>query len=49
MDRDLAGATMARAHAQSGLTAEVFTDLAAVEALWRGLEADPACLATPYQ
>ena len=40
---------MARVHARSGLTAEVFTDLAAVEALWRGLEADPACLATPYQ
>ncbi|MFK5597757.1 GNAT family N-acetyltransferase [Methylobacterium sp. HMF5984] len=40
---------MARAGAQSGLTAEVFTDLDAVEALWRGLEADPACLATPYQ
>lgn len=35
--------------AHSGLTAEVFTDLDAVEALWRGLEADPACLATPYQ
>ena len=40
---------MTRAHAQPGLTAEMFYDLDAVEALWRGLEADPACLATPYQ
>lgn len=40
---------MTRARVAGGLTAEVFCDLDAVEALWRGLEADPGCLATPYQ
>ena len=34
---------------RGGLTAEVFSDLAAVEGLWRGLESDPAVLMTPYQ
>lgn len=31
------------------MKAETFTDLASVEALWRGMEADPGVLATPYQ
>ncbi|QIJ74454.1 GNAT family N-acetyltransferase [Methylobacterium sp. NI91] len=34
---------------RGGLTAEVFSDLAAAEGLWRALEADPAVLMTPYQ
>ncbi|KQP06035.1 acyl-CoA acyltransferase [Methylobacterium sp. Leaf99] len=40
---------MVRDTARGSLTTEVFSDLASVEALWRGLEADPAVLATPYQ
>lgn len=31
------------------LTPEIHRDLSSVEALWRGLEADPAVFATPYQ
>lgn len=31
------------------MTAEVFTDLASVEALWRNLEAGRDCVGTPYQ
>ncbi|NEU12521.1 GNAT family N-acetyltransferase [Methylobacterium sp. BTF04] len=31
------------------MKAETFSDLASVEALWRGMEADPGVLATPYQ
>jgi CelD/BcsL family acetyltransferase involved in cellulose biosynthesis len=46
---ELTGAGAMRARVQQGLAAEVFHDLAAAEALWRGLEADPAVLATPYQ
>jgi CelD/BcsL family acetyltransferase involved in cellulose biosynthesis len=38
-----------RERTQGGLSAEVFTELAAVEALWRRMESDPAVLATPYQ
>lgn len=34
---------------RGGLTAEVFSDLAAAEGLWRALETDPAVLMTPYQ
>ncbi|WP_232629751.1 GNAT family N-acetyltransferase [Methylobacterium sp. Leaf118] len=34
---------------RGGLTAEIVSDLAAVEALWRGLETDPGVLMTPYQ
>ena len=33
----------------SALTFEVFSDLAAAEALWRRLEAEPAICGTPYQ
>ncbi|WP_375462501.1 GNAT family N-acetyltransferase [uncultured Methylobacterium sp.] len=47
--RDLTGASMVRARMSGSLTAEVFRDLGAVEALWRGLEAEAGCLATPYQ
>ncbi|MCJ2035002.1 GNAT family N-acetyltransferase [Methylobacterium sp. J-068] len=43
------GAGAMREQAKGDLSAEVFGDLAAVEALWRGMEADPAVLATPYQ
>ncbi len=46
---DLAGVGMVRERTNAGLRAEVFEDLAGVEALWRGLESDPAVLATPYQ
>ncbi|GJD97418.1 GNAT family N-acetyltransferase [Methylobacterium iners] len=46
---DLAGVGMVRERMSAGLRAEVFEDLAGVEALWRGLESDPAVLATPYQ
>jgi CelD/BcsL family acetyltransferase involved in cellulose biosynthesis len=35
--------------AGGALTAEIIADLAAAEALWRRLEADPASLQTPYQ
>lgn len=34
---------------QGGLNAEIVEDLGAVETLWRGMESDPAVLATPYQ
>ena len=34
---------------RSGLVAETYRDLAAVEALWRGIESDPGALGTPYQ
>lgn len=34
---------------RSGLVAETYRDLAAVEALWRGIESDPGVLGTPYQ
>ena len=34
---------------RGGLTAEVFSDLALAEGLWRALETDPAVLMTPYQ
>jgi CelD/BcsL family acetyltransferase involved in cellulose biosynthesis len=44
-----AGARMAGERARGGLSAEMFSDLAAVEALWRSMEADPACLCSPYQ
>jgi len=46
---ELTGAGAMRARVRHGLAAEVFPDLAAAEALWRSLEADPAVLATPYQ
>lgn len=46
---DLGRPARAAARARGGLTAEVFSDLAAVEAVWRALEADPAVLMTPYQ
>ena len=45
----VAGTDMIGARASGTLTAEIFTDLAAAEALWRRLEADPASLQTPYQ
>jgi len=45
----VAGTDMIGARASATLTAEVFSDLAAVEALWRRLESDPASLHTPYQ
>ncbi len=40
---------MIGARASGALTAEIFPNLGAAEALWRRLEADPACLHTPYQ
>ena len=43
------GGEMIRDTAHGTPTTEIFSDLASVEALWRGLEADPAALATPYQ
>ncbi|KQQ12078.1 acyl-CoA acyltransferase [Methylobacterium sp. Leaf123] len=46
---DLGRPVQAGLRGHGGLTAEVFSDLAAVEGLWRGLEADPAVLMTPYQ
>ncbi|MEH3118472.1 MAG: GNAT family N-acetyltransferase [Methylorubrum populi] len=46
---DLGRPVPARARSHGGLVAEVFSDLAAVEAVWRSLEADPAVLMTPYQ
>lgn len=46
---NLTGAGMSRERVLGRLTPEVFADLASVEALWRGLECDPAALATPYQ
>lgn len=49
LSHDLAGAGMIQEKVRGQLTAEIFRDLAGVESLWRGLEADPACLATPYQ
>ncbi|KST57442.1 acyl-CoA acyltransferase [Methylobacterium sp. GXS13] len=45
----VAGTDMIGARASATLTAEVYSDLAAVEALWRRLESDPASLHTPYQ
>jgi CelD/BcsL family acetyltransferase involved in cellulose biosynthesis len=45
----VAGTDMIGARASGTLSAEVFSDLAAVEALWRRLESDPASLHTPYQ
>ncbi|KQT88976.1 GNAT family N-acetyltransferase [Methylobacterium sp. Leaf466] len=46
---DLAQADMIHASIRSALRFEVHRDLSAVEALWRGVESDPAVLATPYQ
>ena len=45
---NLAGGAQVRRRG-GGLTAEVFSDLAAAEGVWRGLETDPAVLMTPYQ
>ncbi|MCE4223527.1 GNAT family N-acetyltransferase [Methylobacterium sp. C25] len=47
--QDLTGAGMIRDSLRDGLTAELFTDLASVEALWRSMETAPEALATPYQ
>lgn len=38
-----------RDHSGAYLTAEVFSDLASVEVLWRNLEAGRDCVGTPYQ
>lgn len=46
---DMTGAGGIPATVREGATAETFADLASVEALWRGMEADPGVLATPYQ
>ncbi|WP_336486964.1 GNAT family N-acetyltransferase [Methylobacterium nigriterrae] len=46
---DLTGAAMVNERMHGGLRAEVWTDLGSVEALWRGMEAAPDCLGTPYQ
>ncbi|GJE33487.1 hypothetical protein GCM10007888_53960 [Methylobacterium oxalidis] len=35
--------------AHGSMRAEIWSDLGSVEALWRGLESGPGCLATPYQ
>ncbi|GLS42490.1 GNAT family N-acetyltransferase [Methylobacterium brachythecii] len=47
--QDLTGAGMIRDSMREGLTAEMFADLASVEALWRAMETAPDALATPYQ
>ncbi|WP_147044956.1 GNAT family N-acetyltransferase [Methylobacterium gnaphalii] len=47
--QDLTSAGMIRDSMCGGLKAEVFVDLASVEALWRGMETAPDALATPYQ
>ncbi|WP_132251616.1 GNAT family N-acetyltransferase [Methylobacterium segetis] len=39
----------ARGEARGGMRAEIWSDLEAVEALWRDLENGAGCLATPYQ
>lgn len=44
-----AGTGMIVARARGALVAEITSDLASAEALWRRIEADPACLKTPYQ
>jgi CelD/BcsL family acetyltransferase involved in cellulose biosynthesis len=44
-----AGTDMVDARTSDALVAEIIPDLAAVEALWRRLETDPASLQTPYQ
>lgn len=46
---DAVGASMIGVRARGALTAEIFSDLGAVEAVWRRLEAAPGCLHTPYQ
>lgn len=46
---DMTGAHRIAAKIHGGAMAETFSDLASVEALWRGMEADPGVLATPYQ
>ncbi|GJD72987.1 GNAT family N-acetyltransferase [Methylobacterium goesingense] len=43
------GSGVMHARLQGGFSAEVFDDLASVEALWRGMEADAAVMGTPYQ
>ena len=43
------GTDMVDTRIAGGLVAEIMPDLAAAEALWRRLEADPASLGTPYQ
>ena len=45
----LTQAGMVRERSHDRLTAEIFADLATAETLWRSLEANPSCLATPYQ
>ncbi|MGT2479696.1 GNAT family N-acetyltransferase [Methylobacterium oryzae CBMB20] len=45
----VAGTGMVDTRVAGGLVAEIIPDLAAAEALWRRLEADPASLGTPYQ
>ena len=47
--QDYPEATSARDRAGQTLSAEIFSDLASVEALWRGLDASDATVATPYQ
>ncbi|MGU3538366.1 GNAT family N-acetyltransferase [Methylobacterium sp. A54F] len=42
-------AGMAQARTRSGLSAEIFSALAAAEVLWRSIEAEPGCLGSPYQ
>lgn len=46
---DLGRATLDAAPSRGGLTAEIVSDLAGAEALWRGLEAEAGVLMTPYQ
>lgn len=45
----VAGTDMVDSRSAGGLVAEIYPDLAAAEALWRRLDADPASLGTPYQ
>ncbi|WP_457104655.1 GNAT family N-acetyltransferase [Methylobacterium sp. P5_C11] len=45
----LAGRDMVGSRTAEGLVAEIASDLAQAEALWRRLETDPASLSTPYQ
>ena len=47
--QDGTGAETVRQRSHGGLTAELFSDLASAEPVWRALETNPSVLATPYQ
>jgi CelD/BcsL family acetyltransferase involved in cellulose biosynthesis len=47
--QDMTGTGMIRDSMRDSLKAEIFSDLASVEALWRGMETAADALVTPYQ